>query len=149
MHRITSWAYTAPLAIALACMEGLRPELLYFDVLTGTDPLWAGLHEYRDTGDGRSYRDTPHVAETHHQRLSARQQVPTIVLPAPRPPAAIIHEIGHVIHGHLGWRLALPANTEYAKTDRFEAFAESFTALFYPSMPLAASSRYALEQLWL
>lgn len=135
MHRITSWAYTAPLEVALRDLGHVRTEYLHFDVLTGTDPVWAGLHGYRDTGDGRSYSSTAHVAYPFHQRLVKAQQAPTIVLPDPRPelPRTLVHEIGHVVDFHMGFGVMLPAITRYAQTNRREAFAVAFTAWVYPS----------------
>ena len=144
MHRITSWEYTAPLAVALECMAAFKPELLYFDVLTGTDPFWAGLHSDLEIGDGRFFATTAHASFP----ASPRQR-PTIVVPVPETVLTFLHEIGHIVHFHLDFRPTLPPVTEYGKTNRYEAFAESFAAWFYPTENLPEASRYALEELCL
>lgn len=147
MHRITSWEYTAPLAVALECMAAFKPELLYFDVLTGTDPLWAGLHAGREIGDGRSFADTAHVSYQDYPERA--KQRPTIVVPVPETVDTFLHEIGHVVYFHLGFRPTLPPVTEYGERNKNEAFAESFTQWFYADELLPESSRYALEELCL
>jgi hypothetical protein len=111
--------------------------------LTGTDPVFAGLHGFEESNDGRSYRSTAHVTHLFHQRhLPAAHRAVTVVLPSPDAfeRRVIVHELGHVLHwqfGHgLDWRQrfaheAVPV-TDYARTDRYEAFAEAFAAWALP-----------------
>lgn len=109
----------------------LRPHFL-----CGTDPIFAGLHEYEDTTDGRSYRATPHVAYDFHQTGIARSnRHVTVVLPDPPKTMRVrvlVHELGHVLHERLGFEHDAVPVTEYADSSRFEGFAEAFTAWVLP-----------------
>ena len=119
---------------------------LHFDYFIGADPIYAGISDYEKTTDGRSYRDTACVMYPWHFRLTKEKT--TIVIPKERTPRTIIHEIGHVIDEYLGFEhIAVPV-TEYAKTDRYEAFAEAFTAwllLGYANYPCKTVSGIDLK----
>lgn len=111
------------------------------------DPIFAGIFappwDNEATADGRSYRRIAHVGWPFH----TRDKRTTVVWPAMReaPKEAVtvaVHELGHVLHGHLaeraGWE-SLPRlwnTTEYATTNYGECFAEAFTAwaLYTPRM---------------
>ncbi len=102
------------------------------------DPVFAGLHQYQDTPDGRSYSDTAHVVYPMHLRsLPANRRLTTIVIPG-RPRGTqddidtIIHEVGHVTDEMTGREhLCTPIST-YAEANRAEAFAEAFAAWLIP-----------------
>jgi hypothetical protein len=55
----------------------------------------------------------------------------TIVLPTPHYPISIVHELGHVLDEALNFDHEATPVTAYAKTDRYEAFAEAFTSWLY------------------
>ena len=101
--------------------------------LTGTDPVFAGLHTFTEATYGRSMRDTAHCAyPTHQLGLPKSRRVTTVVLPVPETPETVVHELAHVMHRALRW---LPTTTDvswYAETNRFESFAEAVTAWLIP-----------------
>jgi hypothetical protein len=99
----------------------------------GVDPAFAGLHRFTETTDDRSYKSVAHCCYPHH--LSDRpkvERVPTVVLPEPVSSLMVVHELGHVLHGRLQFCDG-PTSfvTEYAKSNRFEQFAEYFTAQLF------------------
>jgi hypothetical protein len=94
------------------------------------DPVFAGLHELEVADDGGSYRNVAQfVSESCqiHRPRSARRA--TIVLPnGPRKTATVVHELGHALDEVLGEDWSAQPVSYYARADRFEAFAEAFTA---------------------
>ena len=56
-----------------------------------------------------------------------------MVLAEPEPLWVIIHELGHVLDEVLGLDHTAQPVTEYATTNRGEAFAEAFTAWIKPN----------------
>jgi Mlc titration factor MtfA (ptsG expression regulator) len=106
----------------------------------GVDPVFAGLHTYGEAADGRAFNQTAHyVARKHQFERDVADRHPTIVLPllANASPGTIIHEFGHALDDALDYRHAptVPLN-DYAATNVFEAFAESFVAWFERPSPL-------------
>jgi hypothetical protein len=68
----------------------------------------------------------------HQLGLSKTQRRTTIVLPSPQEPWSIVHELGHVMDESLGFEVSVPEVSDYARTNRREAFAEAWTShLFY------------------
>lgn len=132
MNRITSYGLNPAICKALDTIPQGIISRLHFDWLIGCDPVYIGLHNDTDIGDGRSYRNTGHVAYRHNQINRGKT---TIVIPDPDgfwPPYLIVHEIAHVLDEYLGWEHKAIPVTEYGKTNNLEAFAEAFTAwLFY------------------
>jgi hypothetical protein len=102
-------------------------SLLATDWLSGGDPVWKGIHEFDDTGDGRSFRDTAHCIYPFHAASPGRD-LPMVIMPEPVDWWVVVHELGHVIDYHMGFTRTCEPCTEYARTDRMEAFAEAFTA---------------------
>jgi hypothetical protein len=131
MERITTQRFAEPVADALGWLPPRLREMAGADVFCG-DPLFAGLHSFLRADDGRSYRDTAHVCYPPH----VRDRRSTVVFTEPPDWYTVIHEFGHVIDWHLSERagemVTLNPVTAYARTNRFEAFAEAFTAWFYP-----------------
>lgn len=132
MQRVTSQRVAEAVAFGLSFLPAPILELAEADVFVG-DPVFAGLHHYDTTADGRAYNECAHVAFPH-QSTDGRT---TVVLPGVPRVSTVIHEFGHA----LDWKLnALSGGrspdfapvTEYAKLNRLEAFAEAFTAWFYP-----------------
>ena len=131
MERITSQAHAEAIGEALRVVGRYRHRIGPVEFLTGVDPVFAGLHSFGDTGDGRSYGDTPHCAYPWHIDGPADRRVTTIVLPQPEPPWVIVHELGHALDAAIGFRHSAVPVTAYARTNRLEAFAEAFTAQHY------------------
>ena len=67
MYRITSHKYTEAISHAFELLPYPIFRLLeYTHFLTGTDPIYVGLHNYEGTKDNRSYRNTAHVSYPWH-----------------------------------------------------------------------------------
>ena len=132
MKRLVSNAYLPSIQRALELTGRLGQRLCFVDWFTGTDPVWAGLHSYDLTDDRRSYRTESHTVYPYHQRIAVTLRSPTIVLPKPRRPAVLVHELGHILDFLLGFDHQANPLTAYAGRDRFEAFAEAFTAWCIP-----------------
>ena len=94
------------------------------------DPVFAGLHQIEVADDGGSFRTTAQYVPEHlqnHRPRSARRG--TIVLPfGPRRMDMVVHELGHALDDVLGEKWAAKPVSNYGRVDRFEAFAEAFTA---------------------
>jgi hypothetical protein len=128
MNRLVDAAYREAIGAGMAIIPAaIMARLRHVHFLTGIDPVWAGLHSYTDTDDGRAYSQTAHCAYQHH----TSDQTTTIVLPVPELPDVVVHELGHALDEVLGWHHAASPVTAYAATNREEAFAESFRASLY------------------
>lgn len=108
----------------------IRREV-YVHFFCGTDPFYAGIESGNDdTGDGRSFRNTAHIAPACCQlALPKSARHPTIVLPdnaSVFEPRCVLHEYGHAIENALYSYYELTPITDYASTDDAEAFAEAF-----------------------
>lgn len=130
MQRLVSYAYSGAINHAFDLLPiRIAIILKYVHFFTGTDPIYAGLHRYTDTDDGRSYRDIAHACYPWH----IIDKSLTIILPTleSASPYIVIHELGHILDyiTHFNHN-ALPIN-DYAQTNRREAFAESFAAQYF------------------
>ena len=130
MKRLLSYAYNDPIAVALASMPpSLRARMEHADYFCGASPIFAGLHNYVHTDDTRPYSQTAHAVWLMHQWLLPRTlRVPTVVLPVLVRPKTVAHELGHILHEALDFEPNAAPVTKYAETNRWEAFAEAFTA---------------------
>lgn len=132
MNRITNCKYTEAISYAFSLLPIIMVDKLqYIHFLTGTDPIYAGLHNFIDINDKRSYRNTAHVC--YSWNALNRHEPTTVVLPLLNDanPYTIIHELGHCLDEAWGFsHNALPINN-YAKTDRYEAFAEAFACQYF------------------
>lgn len=128
MNRLVSGEFQASIGAALTVIPpAIADRLRHVQFLTGTDPVYAGLHRFEGASFGRSYRTTAHCLYRH---LSSDRRT-TIVLPTPYEPSVVVHELGHALDEVLAWTHdAKPVNW-YATTDRQEAFAEAFRAWLY------------------
>ena len=146
MDRLVNYKYSELIGYSFSIIpDKIVDRIKYTHFLTGTDPIYAGLHNYRDTIDNRSYRNTPHVTYPYHQRISKHT---TIVLPSLVAPCVVIHELGHVLDESLNFTFMSKPSTEYAKTNRGESFAEAFTSwLFWDYGNLDFETEYFLESL--
>lgn len=143
MQRIRTQRDAEPIGEALRRLPlGIAQRLGHVQFVAGVDPVFIGLHDTEQASYGRSYRETAHVCWPMH--LDARplaERVTTVVLPAPREPWVIIHELGHALDEAIGFDHHDPDPvTWYAETDTSEAFAEAFTAWLCPDEPRYADA---------
>jgi hypothetical protein len=113
------------------------------------DPVFAGLHQFEVAEDGGSLRTSPQYVtegQQSHRPRSARRG--TIVLPfGPARTEAVVHELGHALDDVLGYRWVAKPVSRYAQVDRFEAFAEAFTAwVGLPSYLTARDRLYRIDR---
>lgn len=133
MERLTSGGFVPAIGHALALIPPSILGRMHFQIFTGTDPLWAGLHAFEAATYGRSYRSMEHVVYPYHQTsLPLDRRVTTLVVPVPRPPRRIVHELGHILDEATGFQHVAEPVSAYARTKRAEAFAEAFTAWLLP-----------------
>jgi hypothetical protein len=149
LNRIVDHRYSEVIGAALSHWP---PLLLDFvggvDWLTGTDPIFAGLHQFESTVDGRSYRRTAHAVYPYHQaHAPASQRVPTVVLPTVPSVHVVVHELAHVLHWRLAFEPVAQPVTEYAATNWCEAFAEAVTTWLLPGYATARVDRRTAAQL--
>lgn len=147
MNRIGDARYGETIGKALSLYPTpLRERLAGTHFLTDTDPVFAGLHCYGDTTDGRSYKETAHAVYPFHQEHRPRcHRTPTVVLPVRPSLCTVVHELAHVLDWHLGFDHVAKPVTEYAKTNRSEAFAEAVTSWIfygYGEEPSSATKSY-------
>lgn len=105
--------------------SAIRERLRHVQFLTGTDPLYVGLHRQELASFGRTYRSIAHYVSPHY---GATDGEVTIVLPVPATPETIIHELGHALDETLGFAHSPAPVSRYAKVNRVESFAEAWTA---------------------
>ncbi len=137
MNRIVNFGYSSLIEAAISYLPlRLQQWAQTIHFLTGTDPIFAGLHSYENTKNGWSYRVLSHCVFPHHQLALPRdQRQTTIVLPTRANQlhiATVIHELGHALHATLDEEITLEATTNYALTNRLEAFADAFMAWYAP-----------------
>lgn len=132
MNRLAPGGYSALIEAAYGLIPTQLHALIRPDFLTGVDPVFAGLHDYRDASYGRSYRSIAHVAYDFHQRLPAARRRTTVVMPVVETVRTLVHELGHVLHERLRFEPEPAPVTGYARTDWGEAFAEAFAAWVLP-----------------
>ncbi len=135
MNRLVDYKYLPAINYALELLpSGIYEYVKHVHFLTGTNPTFAGLHNYITTEDGRSYKNTSHCVHPFHQKNLPRDlRHPTIVLTEIEEPPIVIHELGHVLHGTINFNYSPMPISEYAETNRFEAFAEAFSAFVLPN----------------
>lgn len=133
MRRVRGPGFGALLEAGLALVPERVLPLVECEWFLGADPLLAGLHTYTDANYGRSYSDVAHTVYEHHQpQVSRARRAVTVVMPHLCVPSTVVHELGHVLHERLGFE-ARPAPTSwYARTNRYEAFAEAWTSWLVP-----------------
>ncbi len=130
MNRFITYQNNEAIQYAHSIIPDSILSRLHFDYLIGCDPVYTGLFRDVATSDGRSYRETACVAYPFHQLVSNPKT--TIIIPKTLCPTYIVHEIGHVLDEYFNFKHTAIPVTDYAKTNRQEAFAEAFTAwLFY------------------
>jgi hypothetical protein len=126
MQRIVSAQYSELIGYALDVLPpAIRWRLRHVEFLTGLDPRWVGLHNEAD--EDWDWSTVAHCAYPHH----TSDQSTTIVLPVIRQPWVVVHELGHALHATIGWEHEAVPVTDYAWTDRHEAFADAFVASLF------------------
>lgn len=132
MERLTNNIYSQAIEAAFGLLPiRIAERLRYVHFFTGTDPVYAGLHNYEAIGDRRSYRNTAHVC--YPWNAIKGHGCTTIVLPQLEDahPYVVIHELGHCLDELLDFgHTALPVS-DYVKANRLEAFAEAFAAQYF------------------
>ena len=143
--------YSDAISTAFSCLpRTLARRLEGTHFLTGTDPAWAGLHQFRTASYGRSYSDTAHVAYPLVQGgLPWGLRRTTIVLPVPEIPWVIVHELGHILDEQLDFRFDFPPVSDYARTNRYEAFACAFTDWIWGDPIADEKTRVVLDSICL
>jgi len=129
MNRHVGYGFSAPISAAIDILpESLRHHMTDVHIVTGCDPVFIGLHAYRYSSDGRSYKHIAHVVYPYHQlTLPKHLRHPTIVLPTMRSICDILHEMGHIVHFWYGLDIIVPAiDDDYARINHHEAFAVAF-----------------------
>lgn len=133
MDRVHASGFRAPIEAALRLIPATLQDFVSADFACGLDPIFVGLHQYEETDDGRSYRDTAHCVYLHHQlHLPRARRRTTVVLPEPVVPEVVVHELGHVLHERLDWGHTASPVSWYAEANWCEAFAEAFTSWLVP-----------------
>lgn len=142
MERLVDYRYSELISAGFDILPlGIAGRLKGTHFFTGTSPIYAGLFDYVTSKTGRSYHTIWCVAQPRHlTRLPKRQRQTTVILPKYAMkgypfmllPMLIIHELGHVLDEILGRNHIAEPVTEYAETNRAEAFAEAFTAWLNP-----------------
>ena len=129
LSRVHGAGYREAIGFALGLLPvPIADRLSHVQFVCGVDPVFAGLHDTATTDDGRSYGLTAHCAYGWGLPRPASDRVTTIVLPIVPLPSTVVHELGHALHETLGFDPEAEPVTEYAKTNRWEAFAEAFVA---------------------
>jgi hypothetical protein len=126
-----------------AAQEVIGPHIMqrlnHVQIVAGIDPVFAGIHNYEQTANGRSYRKTACCCYPTHMLGPLERRVTTIILPTPdtgwNAVKTIVHEYGHALDQHIGLAHDCDPVTAYAHTDRQEAFAEAFTSWVWGSLP--------------
>lgn len=145
MERIRHQRHAEAIREALSLVPDAVRDRVRPHWLTGTDPVFAGLHRYEEASHERSYRTTAHCTYPYHQTpLLRADRHTTIVLPTEDDfdPTIILHEYGHAVDEHLGFHRRVTPLGWYARTRRSEAFAEAFTAWVLPERFVAAYYRF-------
>lgn len=135
VQRLTDNIYAQAIARAYVLIPDELHRFIQVDFLTGTDPIFAGLHHHENTVDGRSYRNTAHCCYGYSLRdLPISRRKTTIVLPLriDARSSTVVHELGHALDESLGFAFDSGPTSWYSYNNRYEAFAEAFTSWVIP-----------------
>lgn len=132
MNRIPDRRYSEVIGHAFTLIPPRIADMLSgVQFVCGVDPVFAGLHDYDDMDDDRSYRRTAHCCYPFHLTRPASDRVTTVMIPTLRDadPKVVVHELGHALDWRIGRKHMAQPTTWYAETNRMEAFAEAFSTL--------------------
>lgn len=134
VERVTTQAHAQAIRAGLDLLpERIRQRLAHVAFFTA-DPIAAGLHSYIDSGDGRSFREIAHHIDAWAVRRPRSERRSTVVLQdvvnrdLREGAIVVVHELAHALDEELGHSYTPKPTTDYSYTNRFEAFAEAFTA---------------------
>lgn len=149
MKRLRSGLSTASIEAAYSLIPPpIADRLRAVDWFLDTNPIWAGLHTYETTEDGRPYSETAHTVHPMHQcSLPRSLRAPTVVLFRDdlKYPDVAVHELGHILHEQLRFEPSPSPVSDYAGSNKWEAFACAFTAWV---VPWQCSRRHDPTILW-
>lgn len=133
MHRLTNHQHIKVVNAALNLLpNSIRSLVEHVDILSDIDPNFVGLHQFKNASYGRQYKDTPHVSfKFHTSDKSTTMFLPDKIINI----KTVIHELGHVLDENLNFEFTTKPVTRYGETNRWESFAESFTAWVLPDEP--------------
>ena len=133
MNRIGSWRWNGAIDMAREALPQKAWAMVkHIHWFVDCDPIWAGLHRYKATPDGRSYRDLSHFVPVNCQCAFPRSdRWPTVVLLGEPNPVVVTHELGHALSDALGYIPHCAPVSAYAQTNDTEAFAEALVAYIY------------------
>lgn len=135
MTRIHGSEYREAIGRAIEICGPVMARLGHVQFVCGVDPYFIGLH--RASESDVSYREVAHCCWPYHIEGPADRRVTTVVIPWNRwhrshpwwLAESIVHELGHALHWTLDLdRFDVAPVTAYARTNRYEAFAEAFTS---------------------
>lgn len=134
MGKVLTYEWNEAINAAMQFIPAPYREMCVAYWVIGVSPIRAGVHAYRDTDDGRSFENTAHVAYPHHLSRKRPDSLPVVIVPERpistlRDVATVVHELGHVAHWALGFGPELGPVSDYAKTNRWEAFAEAWSVM--------------------
>lgn len=145
MNRLHTYKQNPEIQQALLSIPKPLHRFLYCDWCIGADPVYIGLHNFDDTGNERSYRDTAHVVYPFH--IACDRKETTLVLPVVEGVKTVVHELGHVLHYNLGFPdPVLSMVSDYAGNNRWELYAEAFTVYCLPWIRFENSNYWEIDE---
>lgn len=142
MERLVDFKYSELISAGFDILPpGIADKLKYTHFFTGTDPIYAGVVTHEKTRDGRSFGNMWCVSYPFHLKgLSVKDRQTTVTLTSHSPkgyprrllPMLIVHELGHVLDGLLGFTHIAEPITKNARISHMEAFADAFTSWLNP-----------------
>lgn len=100
--RVPDHRWSEPIAEALKITRRFRHVIADVRFVCGVDPVFAGVHSFTTTADGRGFESTAHCCYPYHLAGPADRRVPTVVLPVPPSVKTVVHELGHRVHWSIG-----------------------------------------------
>lgn len=103
--RIPDRHYSEVIGEGLARLPtGMRHRLGLVRFVCGVDPVFAGIHAWSTTTDGRDYRDIAHHVQPFNVLGPRDPRTDVVVIPTLRNvhPHIVVHELGHALDLTLG-----------------------------------------------
>ena len=136
MNRISTYRWNGAIRQAIDLLpSNFKPLIRDLHWWIGRCPVYGGLHNYQNIDDGHSYSVTSHFVYPHQQFIMpVHRRWPTLVLNGKPNLRTVLHELAHGIHAEFGWRPICHPVNDYARSNRFESFAESLTTYLMPEL---------------